>query len=47
MENKHETIDNSKKRYENGEQVTLTCIGFRSLDDEICNKLSKKYQLYK
>lgn len=32
---------------ENGESVTITCIGFRPLDDETCNKLSKKYQLYK
>lgn len=27
--------------------VTTTCIGFRPLDDETCNKLTKKYQLYK
>lgn len=26
---------------------TLTCIGFRPLDDEAANKIGKKYQLYK
>ena len=26
---------------------TLTCIGFRPLDDEIAWKISKKFQLYK
>lgn len=32
---------------ENGVGRTLTCIGFIPLDDEIANKISKKYQLYK
>ena len=32
---------------ENGQGRTLTCIGFRPLDDEIAWKISKKYQLYK
>lgn len=32
---------------ENGIGRTLTCIGFRPLPDDICNQLSKKYQLYK
>lgn len=32
---------------ENGIGRTLTCIGFKPLPDDICNKLSKKYQLYK
>lgn len=32
---------------ENGVGHTLTCIGFRPLPDNICNQLSKKYQLYK
>ena len=27
--------------------VTLTCIGFKPLPDEIAWKISKKYQLYK
>ena len=36
-----ETID------ENGIGRTLTCIGFKPLDDEIAWKISKKYQLYK
>ena len=26
---------------------TLTCIGFKPLPDEMAEKLSKKYQLYK
>lgn len=30
-----------------GQGVTLTCIGFRPLPDDICKNLSKKYQLYK
>lgn len=30
-----------------GNNVVTTCIGFRPLDDEICKKLTKKYQLYK
>lgn len=32
---------------ENGIGRTLTCIGFRPLEDEVINKLSKKYQLYR
>ena len=32
---------------EDGVGRTLTCIGFRPLPDDICEKLSKKYQLYK
>ena len=32
---------------ENGVGRTLTCIGFRPLDDEIAWKISKKFQLYK
>lgn len=32
---------------ENGIGRTLTCIGFKPLPDEIAEKLSKKYQLYK
>ena len=32
---------------ENGVGRTLTCIGFIPLDDEIANKISKKYQLYR
>lgn len=32
---------------ENGIGRTLTCVGFVPLDDEIANKISKKYQLYK
>ena len=32
---------------ENGVGRTLTCIGFRPMDDEIVWKISKKYQLYK
>ena len=32
---------------ENGISRTLTCIGFRPMDDEIVWKISKKYQLYK
>lgn len=31
---------------ENGVGRTLTCIGFRPLPKEICDRLSKKYQLY-
>ena len=31
----------------NGIGHTLTCIGFKPLDDETAHKLSKKYQLYK
>jgi PTH2 family peptidyl-tRNA hydrolase len=36
-----ETVD------ENGVGRTLTCIGFRPLDDETAWKISKKFQLYK
>ena len=32
---------------DNGTGRTLTCIGFRPLDDETAWKISKKYQLYK
>ena len=32
---------------ENGVGRTLTCIGFRPLDDETAGKISKKFQLYK
>ena len=32
---------------ENGVGRTLTCIGFRPLDDETAWKISKKYQLYR
>jgi PTH2 family peptidyl-tRNA hydrolase len=32
---------------ENGVGRTLTCIGFKPLDDEIAWKISKKFQLYK
>lgn len=32
---------------ENGVGRTLTCVGFIPLDDEIANKISKKYQLYR
>ena len=32
---------------ENGQGYTLTCIGFRPLDDETAWKISKKYQLYR
>ena len=32
---------------ENDVGRTLTCIGFRPMDDEIVWKISKKYQLYK
>lgn len=32
---------------ENGVGRTLTCIGFRPLEDEIAWKISKKFQLYK
>lgn len=32
---------------EDGKGRTLTCIGFRPLDDETAWKISKKFQLYK
>ena len=32
---------------ENGIGQTLTCIGFKPMDDKIVHKISKKYQLYK
>lgn len=32
---------------ENGQGRTLTCIGFRPLDDETAWKISKKFQLYR
>lgn len=32
---------------ENGVGCTLTCIGFKPLDDETAWKISKKFQLYK
>ena len=32
---------------ENGRGWTLTCIGFRPLEDKIAEKISKKFQLYK
>jgi len=32
---------------ENGVGRTLTCIGFKPLDDEIAWQISKKFQLYK
>ena len=32
---------------ENGVSRTLTCVGFIPLNDEIANKISKKYQLYR
>ena len=32
---------------ENGAGRTLTCIGFKPLDDEIAWKISRKFQLYK
>lgn len=32
---------------ENGVGRTLTCIGFRPLQKEVCRQLSKKYQLYR
>ena len=31
---------------ENGVGRTLTCIGFKPMDEEVINKISKKYQLY-
>lgn len=31
---------------EDGNGWTLTCIGFRPLDDDTAHKISKKYQLY-
>ena len=32
---------------EDGVGRTLTCLGFRPLPDELCQKISRKYQLYK
>ena len=32
---------------EENDGTTITCVGFRPLDDEIAHKISKKYQLYK
>lgn len=32
---------------ENGVGRTLTCIGFRPMDNEIIDKIGKKYQLYR
>lgn len=32
---------------ENGIGRTLTCIGFKPMDSDIIDKISKKYQLYK
>lgn len=32
---------------ENGVGRTLTCIGFKPMDSEVIDKISKKYQLYK
>lgn len=32
---------------EDGKGWTLTCIGFRPLEDDIAEKISKKFQLYK
>ena len=32
---------------ENGVGRTLTCIGFRPLDDDLAHLISKKYQLYR
>ncbi len=32
---------------ESGEGWTLTCVGFRPLPDEVAEKISKKFQLYK
>lgn len=32
---------------ENGVGRTITCIGFRPLEDELAHRISKKYQLYK
>ena len=32
---------------EDGVGRTLTCIGFRPLEDEVAHNISKKYQLYK
>jgi len=31
---------------EDEDGTTLTCIGFRPLDDELAHTISKKYQLY-
>lgn len=36
-----------EKYDEDGTGRTLTCIGFRPLDDEVAWKISKKFQLYK
>lgn len=36
-----------EKYDEDGTGRTLTCIGFRPLDDETTWKISKKFQLYK
>jgi PTH2 family peptidyl-tRNA hydrolase len=36
-----------EKYDENGVGRTLTCIGFKPLDDETAWKISKKFQLYK
>lgn len=32
---------------EDADGRTLTCIGFRPLDDDTCRRLSRKYQLYR
>ena len=32
---------------ENGVGRTLTCIGFRPMEDTVINQIGKKYQLYK
>ena len=32
---------------EDGKGWTLTCIGFSPLEDDIAEKISKKFQLYK
>lgn len=32
---------------ENGAGRTLTCIGFRPMEDKVIDKIGKKYQLYK
>jgi PTH2 family peptidyl-tRNA hydrolase len=31
---------------ENGVGRTLTCIGFKPMDDEVINQIGKKYHLY-
>lgn len=36
-----------EEKDENGQGRTLTCIGFRPLDDNTAWEISKKYQLYK